>query len=213
VQILKNKANEEEVIKTYNEATAKAWKTCPKCHYSENPFQLFGDATWYLDGEDVKWCNIKCQGTDSSPCSVCSSKEAKRVKAGLYTPSPSPKKPPAKKPKSEFAQAEGFNKLDYERGEETPKKLSANACKWCELDPCVIDDKEIREGGRTIVKNLKANGETALKRFVFPICRMHARQLGCIGKRHILPCCVCLFVENNFVSPGEKRTDYKDKQR
>ena len=105
------KADEE--IRTYSDAIEKA--TCPKYNYSHNIFKLWDDATWYSDGEDVKHFNIKCLGTESSPCSFCSDKSVK---------TPEKKKP-------EFAQAKGFNKDDFEGEEETPEKIPPNACKWC----------------------------------------------------------------------------------
>jgi len=109
-------AVKDEKITTCDEACEKAM--CPL--YRERPLQLFDDATWTSDGEEVKHFNIRCLGTDSSPCSFCS--HDREVKT-----------PPAKKPKketSEFAEAAGFNKHDYEGEEESPKKISATACKW-----------------------------------------------------------------------------------
>jgi len=85
----------DEVVRTHSDAIEKA--TCPK--YEHHPLKLFDDATWCSDGEEVKYYNIKCLGTDSSPCSTCLNKEnVMKVAAGVHTPSPSPEKPPAKKP-------------------------------------------------------------------------------------------------------------------
>jgi len=64
-------------------------KLCPK-HEKRDPFALWGDATYYSDGE-LNHFNVTCQGTDSSPCFSCCS--------NLKTPEPSPEKPPR------FAQA------------------------------------------------------------------------------------------------------------
>ena len=201
----------DEVVRTYSEAIEKAM--CPKYEY--HPFKVFDDTTWYSDGEDVKHYNIKCLGTDSSPCSTCSNKKnVTKFDAGVYTPSPSPEKPPAKKPRQEtsvFAQAAGFNKNDFEGEEESPQKISADACKWCQLEPCIIDDDESREEGKMIVDNLNSQQGTVMKNFRFALYRMHARQLGYVGERCILPRCVYLYVEKHFVEPGEKRAGFKPK--
>ena len=187
-----------EKITAYEDALEKA--VCPK--HSNHPLKFFDDATWTSDGEDVKCYNIKCQGTESSPCSFCS--QESEVKT-----------PPPKKPKttSEFAQAKGFNKDDFEGEEETPKKMSADACKWCQLDPCIIDDDESREEGRMIVNNLNAQEGSEMNNFRFALYRTHARQLGYVGERHILPRCVYLFIEKHFVEPGEKSTGFKPKAK
>jgi len=50
-----------------------------------------------------------------------------------------------------------------------------------------------------------------MKNFRFALHRMHARQLGYVGERCILPRCVYLYVEKHFVEPGEKRTGFKPK--
>jgi len=202
-----NIIKQDEDVRTYEEAIEKA--VCPK--YSRNPFQFFDDATWTSDGEEVKHYNIFCQGTESSPCSQCS--EDSRTK-----------NPPRKKPKTEDAnvkeakvkgnelvQAKGFNKNDYEGEETTPVKISADACKWCQLEPCIIDDEESRAEGKMIVDNLNAQEGSEMNNFTFALYRMYARQLGYVGERYILPRCVYLFIENNFVVPGEKRTGFKQK--
>jgi len=191
--------DEDEDVKTYSEAMMKA--KCPK--YERNIFAVFDNADFYSDGE-VKKFNLKCLGNKSSPCSHCSGNNN-----NVWTPDPSPSPPEVKK--SEFAQAKGFYKEDYEGEEDTPKKLSANACKWCLRDPCVIDDEEVREEGRIVVDNLNANNITEMKPYRFALYRMYACFLGYIGKRYILPCCVYLYVEKHFVEPGEECTGFKPK--
>ncbi len=188
---------QDEEVKTYSEAMMKA--KCPK--YERNIFSVFDNADYDSDGETKKF-NLKCLGTESSPCSHCSGNNI-----NVWTPDPSP--PEVKK--SQFAQAKGFYKEDYEGEEESPKKLSADACKWCLRDPCIIDDEEVREEGRTIVDNLNANGITEKKPYRFALYRMYARVLGYREKRYILPRCVYLFVEKHFVDEGEERTGFKPK--
>ena len=190
-------AVKDEKITTCDEACEKAM--CPL--YRERPLQLFDDATWTSDGEEVKHFNIRCLGTDSSPCSFCSHESEVKT-------------PPAKKPKketSEFAEAAGFNKHDYEGEEESPKKMSATACKWCQPDPCIIEDDESRGEGKMIVDNLNAQEGMEMNNFRFALYRMCAHQLGYVGLHHILPRCVHLFIEKNFVVPGQKRAGFKPK--
>jgi len=197
---------EKENIPETPEPTKKS-RICPKYHTSAPVFKVFDDATWYSDGEDVKWYNIKCQGTESNPCSVCSDPQrVTRMKAGEFTPSPTP---PPKEVK--FAKASGYNREDFEGEEETPEKISANACKWCQRDPCIVDDEESRTEGCQLVDDLKENPEITMKNIRFEVYRMYARQLGYVGFRHILPRCVGLFIDEKFVEPGEERTGYKDK--
>jgi len=62
-----------------------------------------------------------------------------------------------------------------------------------------------------IVDNLNAQEGSEMNNFRFALYRMCARQLGHAGERCILPRCVCLFIEANFVEPGEKRTGFKPK--
>jgi len=62
----------------------------------------------------------------------------------------------AGKANCELAQGKGFNKEDFERNKETHKKISADACKWCQLDPCVIDCEESVKEGKLIVDNPNA---------------------------------------------------------
>jgi len=134
-----------------------------------------------------------------------------RVTSLVCTPSPSPEKDNKKENNPAFAQAAGFKKEDCEGEEESPKKISANACKWCQLEPCVIDDEDSREEGKELVDRLKLEPDIAVKRIRYKIYRMHARQLGYVGVRHILPRCMCLFVDKHFVDPDEKRTGCKPK--
>jgi len=61
--------NQDKEVRTYSESFEKAM--CPKHHDDGQPFQLFDDATWCSDGEDVKHYNIRCLGTESSPYSKC----------------------------------------------------------------------------------------------------------------------------------------------
>jgi len=155
----------------------------------------------------VKWYNIKCQGAESNPCSVCSDPQrVTRIKAGEFRSSPTP--PPKE---VQFVKASGYSHEDFEGEEETPKKVSANVCKWCQHDPCIVDDEESRAEGCHLVDDLKENPEIAMKNIRFEIYRMHARQLGYVGFRNVLPWCVGLFIDEKFVEPGEKRTGHKDK--
>jgi len=216
-----NIKDEEEEIespgkpRTFQEAMERAG--CPKYHDVSNPFKLFDDAEWYSDGEDVKWFNIKCGGTETSPCSFCSDKnKVVKVKAGVYTPSPSPVKPPAK---SEFVQAKGYNKDDYEGEEDSPKKMAprtADFCKWCQWDPCILKTDHVNEEARMLVDNLIAQEKQGIditfKNYRFALYRMYARVLGFKQKRYILPVCVQLFIDDNFVEPGEERTGFKRKR-
>jgi len=188
-----------EKITSYQDAVEEA--VCPK--HNRNPFQFFDDASWTSDGMDVKHHNIKCQGAESSPCSFCSHESEVKT--------PPPKK--TKHEESTLAQAKGFNKEDFEGEEETPEKMSTDACKWCQLEPCVIDDEDSRAEGKTIVDNLNSQEGTEMNNFRFALYRMFARQLGHVGERHILPRCVYLCVEKHFVVPGEKRTGFKPKTK
>lgn len=201
---------DDSAIITYDDTIHK--KMCPKCSNSGNPFKLFDEARWCSDGEDVKCYNIKCQGTESSPCSFCSDKgKVTRVAPGCFAPSPSPSPAKQKQRTSEFVEAVGYSKDLCEGEEETPKKILAHACKWCQLDPCIIHEDESREEGRMIVDNLNVQG-TELNKVRCALCRMHARQLGYVGERHILPHCD-LYIEANFVEPGEERTGFKPKTK
>ena len=188
-----------EKITTYEDACEKA--VCPK--YSRTPFKFFDDATWTSDGEEVKHYNVFCQGTESSPCSQCSEDS--------QTKNPPNKK--AKRNPNELVQAKDFNVDDFVGEEDTPKKVSANACKWCLWDPCIVDDEEVREEGRTTVDNLNAQRAAGvaleLDNYRFALYRMYARILGYKGKRYILPVCVQGYIDKHFVAPGEKRTGFK----
>jgi len=190
----------DEEVRTYSDAIEKAM--CPKYETKRNMFALFDDATWHSDGEEVKRFNVYCQGTESSPCSYCSEAYA--------TP---PKNPPKKtKDKNELVQAEGFNLAAYEGEESPPKKRSKNACKWCDLDPCIVDDNETMEEGRVIVDNLNAQKLQGvaihLKEYRYALYKMHARALGFIGCRHILPNCVYNYINKHFSTKDEERTGY-----
>jgi len=165
---------------------------CPKCKASF--FAVFDDANFCSDGE-IKKFDLKCLGTESSPCSHCSGNNN-----NVLTPDPSP----PKVKKSEFAQTEGFCNEDCEGEEESHKKMLANACKGCLHDPCVVDDEEVSEEGQTIVKNLNANGITETKPCRFALCRMCACVPGHREKRCMLLRCVCLFVEKHFVEEGKE---------
>jgi len=188
-----------ERITTYEDACEKA--VCPK--YQNNPFKFFDDAMWTSDGEDVKYYNIKCQGTDSSPCLFCSEEDN-----ALKTPSPTPK---AKRTK--LVQAKGFKLDDYEGKEDTSKKISANACKWCKLDPCILEDDEVNEEGRVIIDNLNAQAQAGidlhLNNYRFALYQMYARCLGYKGDRYLLPICVQGYVDKHFVEEGKKHTGFK----
>jgi len=192
-----------ERITTYEDACEKA--VCPKYH--NNPFKFFDDATWTSDGEEVKYYNIKCQGTESSPCSFCSEEDN-----ALNTPSQTPK---AKRTK--LVQAKGFKLDDYEGKEDTPKKISANACNWCKWDPCILEDDEVNEEGRVIIDNLNAQAQAGidlhLNNYRFALYKMYARFLGYKGDRYFLPICVQGYVDKHFVEKGEKRTGFKPKAK
>jgi len=180
-------------------------KLCPKCD-QRDVFALWGDATHHSDGE-LNHFNVKCQGTESSPCSYCSDDE----KPGHKTPSPTPKEKT-----TELAQAKGFNVADFEGEEEMPEKKAPHGpdiCKWCHRDPCLVDDEEVREEGKVVVDNLNAQAtagtELESNNCRFALCRMHARVLGFTGKRHLLPVCVQAHVDKCFVAKDEKRTGFK----
>jgi len=203
----------DEEVRTCSDAIEKA--ICPKCHDGRKPFQLFDDATWCSDGEDVKCFNIRCLGSESSLCSKCLNNDnVSRFAAGVYTPSPSPDKPPKK---DGLVEAKGSNKQDFEGEEDTPKKVSADACKWCFWDPCIVHDDEVREEGRVIVDNLNAQQEAGvsleLNNYRFTLYRMHARRLRYKGKRHLLPICVQGHADTCFVEAGEEHTGLKKKQK
>jgi len=193
----KNVIKQDEEVRTCEDAIEKA--CCPK--HRNKPFQFFDDATWTSDGEEVKHCNIFCQGTESGPCSQCSEDS--------QTENPPRKKA---KPTNELVEAKGFRKEDHEGEEESPKKMPPNACKWCLLDPCIVDDEETVEEGRMIVNNLIAQ-EATMKECRHPLCRMCAHHLGCTQKRWILPTCVCNWINEHFVKEGEERTGFKPKQK
>jgi len=203
--------DKDEVVRTYSDAIERAM--CPKYHDGRKPFQLFDDATWYSDGEDVKCYNIRCLGTESSPCSKCPPNKDKvtRFAAGVYTPSPSPAKPPKK---NGLVEANGFNKEDFEGEEETPRKVSADACKWCFWDPCVLEDDESNEEARVLVDNLMTQEEQGIelqfRNYRHALCRLYARRLGYKHKRFILPVCVQGFVDKHFSVKDEKRTGFKE---
>jgi len=214
VSDLEDIADEEKVAVSNDKPTTYADACerlhCPRYQRSCNAFRLFDDATWYSDGEDVKRYNIKCLGTDSSPCSACSNKEVTRVKAGLYTPSPSPTKP------KKFAfDAEGFNKADYKGEEDTPKKVSADGCKWCKWEPCIMENDMVNDDAKDLVDNLIAQEKQGIaltyKNYRFALYRFYARALGYKGKRVLLPVCVQLFIDNNFDEKGKECTGFKSK--
>jgi len=177
---------------------------CPK-YAKRDAFAVWEDASYYSDG-DVKHFNIKCQGTDSSPCSFCTGDSGD----DNYVKTPSPKGKV-----SEFAQAKGFDINDYEAEEETPKKISGDACKWCQLAPCIMEDDEVHEEARVIIENLQAQAEMGVqltfRNYRYPLYRMYARALGYKGDRFILPVCVQSFIDANFVEEGEERTGFKPK--
>jgi len=104
----KSVIKEEEEIKNYSVAMRKA--KCPKCQ--RNRFKVFEDVDGCSDGE-IKSLNLRCIGTESSPCSDCSGNSI-----NVWMPDPSP----PKIKKSEFAQAKGFREEDCE-GEEDGKRL------------------------------------------------------------------------------------------
>jgi len=137
-----------------------------------------------------------------------------RFAAGVYTPSLSPDKPPKK---NGLVEAKGFKKEDFEGEEDTPKKVSADACKWCFWDPCIVDDHKVIEEGRVIVDNLNAQQgarvSLELNNYKFALYRMYARRLGYKGKRHLLPICVQGYVDKHFVDAGEERTGFKKSKR
>jgi len=78
----------------------------------------------------------------------------------LNTPNPTPK---AKRTK--LVQTKGFNLDDYEGEEDTLKKISSDAGKWCKWDQCVLEDDEVNEEARVIVDNLNAGA--GWRRFAF----------------------------------------------
>ena len=204
--IPKEEIAKDEEIRTCQDAMEKA--ICPK-HSKFNMFKVFDDATWTSDGEEAKHYSICCHGTESSPCSHCS--DADKVHKA---PSPEAKKPPVKK--NTFAQAIGFNAQDCEGEEDTPVKVSADACKWCKWDPCILEDDETNEEARVTVDNLMMQEQQGIKlefrNYRCALCRMYARRLGCKGKRVILPVCVQCFVDKHFSEKDEERTGFKEEQ-
>jgi len=171
---------------------------CPE-YAKRNMFAVFDDASYYSDG-NVKHHNIKCQGTDSSPCSFCD------------TPSPSP----PKVKKHEFVQAKGFDIADYEGEEDTPKKISGNGniCKWCNWDPCILLEDEVNEEARVIVDNLIAQEKQGIqltyRNYRYALYRMYARALG-YKERQLLPVCVQSYIDKHFAEEDEKQTGFKAK--
>jgi len=198
--IPKEEIAKDDDARTHSEAIEKA--VCPKCDTKRTCFAFFDDATWTSDGEEVQHYNIWCQGTESSPCSCCSESEKK-----THTPV---KKIRAQK----LVQAKGFNLNDFE-GEEAdspPKKRSKCACRWCDREPCIVDDNETVEEGRVIVDNLNAQKlagvELNLKNYRHSLYKMHARALGYVGYREILPNCVHNYLNEHFSTKDEERTGY-----
>jgi len=184
-------------MKSYSGLDAQEMMLCPK-YVKRNVFAVFEDASYYSDGE-LKHFNIKCQSTESSPCSYCE------------TPSPSPPKQPPEV-KNEFAQAKGFDINDYVGEEETPKKISANACKWCHWDPCIMKNENVNQEGEVIVDNLMAQEEQGVqlekKNYRCALYRMYARKLGYRGERVMLPVCVQVWIDKNFTDEGEQQTGF-----
>jgi len=189
----------DEEVRTYSAAIEKA--VCPK-YDKRNCFAFFDDATWTSDGEEIEHHNIWCQGAESSPCSHCSESEKKAPT-------------PVKKVRAEsLVQAKGFDLKDYEGEEDDtpPKKRSKNACKFCDREPCIIDDNETVEEGRVIVDNLNAQKlagvELHLKNCRHSLYKMYARSLGFVGYREILPHCVYNYLNEHFSTKDEERTGY-----
>jgi len=182
-------------------------EVCPKYATKRGVFAVWEDATYYSDG-DVKHFNIKCQETDSSPCSFCTGHSGDDKDTYVKTPSPEAKG-------SEFAQAKGFDINDYEGEEDTPKKISGNGCKWCKWDPCILENEEVNEEARVIVDNLISQEEQGIelnfRNYRYALYRMYARALGYTGYREILPVCVQCYVDKHFVEEGEARTGFKSK--
>jgi len=180
---------------------------CPK-YAKRNAFAIWEDASYCSDGE-LKQFHIKCQETESSPCSFCSGDSGD----DNYVKTPSPKKKG-----SEFAQAEGFDINNYEGEEDTPKKMASGVgkfCKWCEWDPCILEDDEVNEEARVIVDNLMAQEAQGVdvthRNYRHALYRMCARALGYTQVRQLLPVCVQSFVDKNFSYEGEVRAGFKAK--
>jgi len=180
---------------------------CPK-YGKRNAFAIWEDASFYSDGE-LKQFHIKCQETESSPCSFCSGDSGE----DNYVKTPSPKRKG-----SEFAQAKGFDINNYEGEEDTPKKMAAGIgklCKWCEWDPCILEDDEVNEEARVIVDNLMAQEAQGIdvthRNYRYALYRMYARALGYKQVRQLLPVCVQAFLDKNFSYEGEERTGFKAK--
>jgi len=177
---------------------------CPK-YANRSVFAVFDDASYYSDG-DLKNFNIKCQGKETSPCSLCTGDSGD----DNYVKTPS-----LKGKGSEFVQAKGFDINDCEAEEETPKKVSGNACKWCKWDPCILEDDDVNEEARVVVDNLMAQEAQGIdvthRNYRYALYRMYARALGFTRVRELLPVCVQAFLDKNFSYEGEERTGFKAK--
>jgi hypothetical protein len=188
-------------LKTYKSSLdVEDIEPCPK-YARRGPFAVWEDASYYSDGE-LKHFNIKCQETESSPCSFCTGDSGD----DNYVKTPSPKGKG-----SEFAQAKGFDINDYEGEEATPNKRSANSCKWCMWDPCVMNNDEVNEEAKVIVDNLiaqeKQGIEVSYKSYRYALYRYYARVFK-YKERELLPVCVQSFIDENFVEEGEERTGF-----
>ena len=139
-----------------------------------------------------------------------------KVTSLSYTPSPSPSPPPVKRVETVvFVQAKGYKKEDFEGEEDTPKKISADSCKWCHWDPCLLLNDDVNEEAACLVDNLiaqeKQGVELTFKNYRFALYRFYARKLGYKEKRYILPVCVQAYIDKHFVEKDEIRTGFKDK--
>lgn len=187
--------------KVYTPLDAQDVLLCPK-YDKRNVFAMFDDASYYSDG-NVKHYNIGCQGTDGSPCSFCDSE-------GDKTPSP--------KKGSQFVEPAGFDIEEFEGEEPTPKKMPADVpvCKWCNMAPCILENKESKAEGEWIVdslnEELNEGLHVPLRNYRYALYRMYARRLGHKGKgiRVVLPVCVQTFVDKHFVEKDEVRTGFKE---
>jgi len=78
-----------------------------------------------------------------------------------------------------------------------------------------MENDSVNDEAKDLVDNLIAQEKQGIsltyKNYRFALYRFYACALGYKGKRVLLPVCLQLFINNNFVEKGKERTGFKPK--
>jgi len=94
-----------------------------------------------------------------------------------------------------------------------PKNVSANACYWCKLEPCIVKNEQTLEKERKVVEELivleKQGKRMHYLNYSHAVYGMYNFALGHNGERVLLPICVQYHVSDCYTNMGETRVKFR----